>query len=184
MKYQKLVIALFTLALPVSAINAYATVTDSGKSKVVIIRDDLTISLKIKNGRPTMVRLAGIAMPDEACDHTNCIPVQEAAKKVDELKPLLERLLLGRSVRWEMNGRTSRLKQQATIYDGDKDIGLQLLSGGYAMWCPGVGNPRGMSKFKDYARAEEEAFAAKRGIWANAFAKPSICELVVTANVK
>jgi endonuclease YncB( thermonuclease family) len=191
MKHQKLAIALFAITVPTVAlafalpsINPYSNVTASGKNKVVSIRDDLTINLEMKNSRPTSVRLAGIVMPDEACDLTDCIPAEDAAKKIRELKPLLEQTLVDRTVRWEMNGRTNRLKQQATIYDGDTDIGLQLLSGGFAMWCPGVGHPTGKSKSTDYARAEAEAFTAKRGIWATSFAKPSICKPAVTANAK
>ncbi|MCA3000352.1 MAG: hypothetical protein ING75_17325 [Rhodocyclaceae bacterium] len=102
MKHQKLAIALFTLALPASAIDAYAAVTASGQTKVVSICDDLSLSMTIKNSRPTTVRLAGIVMPDESCDLADCISEQVATKKVQELKPLLGQWLVDNTVRWEI----------------------------------------------------------------------------------
>lgn len=158
----------------------------SGTTKVVSIRDDLAINLYFRNSPPLTVRLAGVVFPDEICDQSNCISREDAMAKVNEIHPLLDAQLTGKTIKYELNGRTNRLKSQATIYDADNDIALPLISNGYVMWCPGMGAPAGKSTMQEYGKAEQEAIAAKKGIWTKgaALSKPFFCKPVLSSNAR
>lgn len=157
-----------------------------GQTKVIEVKSDLTISLFMKNSPPVTVRLAGVAMPDEVCDSQDCIPALTASAHLDKIRPSLEKQLAGKEVRFESNGRTSRLKPQVTTYDAGADVAMAMLANGHTMWCPGIGSPAGKSKEVDYLRAEWEAIAAKRGIWSagQSFTNPSHCKPIIAGDAK
>jgi endonuclease YncB( thermonuclease family) len=103
----------------------------------------------------TTVRLAGIEAPDR---QQTCGSGRRRSRCGAAAESALERLVDGRSVSCMLSGSDDRGRPLATCTRGNTDIGAELVRQGRVFASSGL--------FATYASLEQEARAAKIGIWA------------------
>jgi len=142
------VIAVVILLLGVAA---SASAVELWKGKVVGVADGDTLTVR-RGKAPARIRLHGVDCPE---------PGQRFA---DDATKLTRRLALGKIATVETMGKEGQRAVARVVVDG-KDLSVELLKAGLAWWHRGDADP-GQTRF------EQEARAAKRGLWVDADPTP------------
>jgi endonuclease YncB( thermonuclease family) len=124
-------------------------IADELRGKVVSIADGDTITVLDENKKQNKVRLNGIDAPEKK---------QAFGAKS---KARLGKLVAGKDVvvEWKEKDKYGRIVGQ--VYHGSFDVNLQMVKEGLA-W-----HYKKYSKSADLGRAEAEAKAGKKGLWAD-----------------
>ena len=149
---------IWLLALLLCAAEAHAA--DSVKAEAKVIKDGDTPLIEI--------RMYGIDTPEkkQKCENREgqCYACGTAA--TEKLKALTK----NKDLRFEFTGDVTYGRPVATLYDGEKDINLEMVQSGWAVAYTRF--LEGEMK-RRYLAAQDEAKAAKRGIWQGKFIPPS-----------
>jgi micrococcal nuclease len=135
-----------------------ASFSFAGQYKVTRVIDGDTIRV-ISYGTKTTVRLVGIDAPEVAnSKNTLDQPFSEAATKH------LAGLVLNKAVEIKSYGPDRYGRTLAEVVVDNRNINIEMLKAGYAEVCREDSLVEILDT-KDYWKAEEEARAAKRGMW-------------------
>ena len=131
-------------------LNVCTCVAESLTGKVVRVSDGDTFTLLVKGNRQVKVRMYGIDAPEMKGNQPYC----------RKAKDFLAELIAGKTVKVEVQStdRYGRKVGITRLADGT-DVNRQMIKNGLAWHYSYYDNSA------DYAKAEKEARAAKRGLW-------------------
>ena len=126
-----------------------ALIADELRGKVVSIADGDTITVLDENKKQNKVRLNGIDAPEK----------KQAFGAKSKVR--LGELVAGKDVvvEWKEKDKYGRIVGQ--VHQGSLDVNLQMVKEGLAWYY------KKYSKSAELGRAETEAKAGKKGLWAN-----------------
>ncbi|MGL4576445.1 MAG: thermonuclease family protein [Burkholderiaceae bacterium] len=155
MRFQILFVALLCLAA-----SAAHAATLNTKGTVISIADGDTFDARISGGRVIRVRFGGIDTPEHGQTHSW------------RSRQALRELIRGKTVDLNCYKQDPRGRQVCRVFVGGQDVGLQMVARGAAWHFKAFAKEQTVEDRQRYARAEDAARAAKRGIWALANPMP------------
>ncbi len=152
-------LSLLVVPLPASA----ATPPREVEATVVRVVDGDTLTAETRDGSKLKIRLLGIDAPEiERVNRKTGVVSKPGQPFGQEAKALLERLVLGKTLKLELHGTDRYRRLLAFVFVPPTFVNLALIQAGLAEYYKG-GTPRFYQAI--LYDAEQEAKADQRGMW-------------------
>ncbi|MGB8436513.1 MAG: thermonuclease family protein [Burkholderiales bacterium] len=148
------------LALLAAAVFSQAVAAETLHGRVVRVADGDTVTVLVAGRVQHTIRLAGIVAPEKTQPYGDCA------------KRLLSDLVFGAEVDVEYDKRDRHGRIVGKVVRDGQDASLSLIEAGYAWYFKRYAAEQSKTDRASYARAEEAARHAKKGLWSEPTPQP------------